>query len=288
MKISILGTGLMGCAMAQRLIASGHDVTVYNRTREKARSLQKMGAHCAESAVKAVEATDCSILMLAHAAAIRSVLFPEDLPIIPFERRTIIQMGTISPDESIAIGNGVEGLGGKYLEAPILGSTSEAEAGQLKVMVGSSKKRFDQWKPLLNCFCEEAIYVGEVGKAAALKLALNQLIVSLTGAFSYSLGIILRRGIDLNLFMDIIRSGPLYAQQFDKKMPMMLARDFSATRFSTRHLLKDVRLIIDEGRATGLDTAFVEGLEQIVEKALEMGFEENDYSSFYNAVNPDK
>jgi len=88
--------------------------------------------------------------------------------------------------------------------------------------------------------------------------------------------------------MDIIRSGPLYAQQFDKKMPMMLARDFSATRFSTRHLLKDVRLIIDEGRATGLDTAFVEGLEQIVEKALEMGFEENDYSSFYNAVNPDK
>jgi len=75
-------------------------------------------------------------------------------------------MGTISPDESIAIGNGVEGLGGKYLEAPILGSTSEAEAGQLKVMVGSSKKRFDQWKPLLNCFCEEAIYVGEVGKAA--------------------------------------------------------------------------------------------------------------------------
>ena len=288
MKIALLGTGLMGRPMAERFLRCGYPVVVYNRTAKKAAPLKNLGAEIAKTPLGAIEKADCTLLMLTDAAAIRDMLFPKKSPKPSLAGRTIIQMGTISPAQSIGLKKKAEQAGGTYLEAPVLGSIREAEKGELTVMVGAEPAQFEAWLPLLCCLSREPIHVGPVGKAAALKLALNQLIAALTVGFSFSLGIIQRREIDTELFMRILRESPLYAPQFDKKLSGMLRRDFAKANFPTKHFFKDIGLMLEEGRSLGLETSALKGCHQAAKKALDQGWVDTDYSSVYNAINPEQ
>lgn len=285
MKIGIIGTGLMGSALAKKLSESQHEIVVYNRTREKALALQGPGITVARTVNEVIQATDCSILMLADAAAIREMMFPASLP-PNLCNKNIIQMGTISPIESIEVQRQVLEAGGSYLEAPVLGSIAEVKAGNLLVMVGGNEQQFERWRWLLACISREPILVGSVGQAAALKLALNQLIASLTSAFALSLSYVQRSGVDVAVFMGILRQSALYAPTFDKKLPRMLSRNFSDPNFPTKHLLKDVDLILNELERTHLEPAGLQGIRSVIQKALQMGLENSDYSAIVNAINP--
>ena len=148
--------------------------------------------------------------------------------------RTVIQMSTIAAAESLRLMEDVRGAAGDYLEAPVLGSVPQAEEGKLLVMVGGSSEQLERWGGLLRCFGPEPRLVGPVGHAATLKLAMNQLIASLSAAFSLSLGMVRRKGIEVDLFMDILRKSAFYAPTFDRKLPQMLARDFSSANFPGR------------------------------------------------------
>ncbi len=286
MKLTLIGTGLMGFPMAERLLAAGFELTVYNRTREKALPLEKQGARVAATLPDAARAADTILLMLTDAPAIRAVLFSDEVrPVLA--NRTIIQMGTILPAESLEFQREVEQQGGRYLEAPVLGSIPNVKSGTLITMVSApSESDFNTYRPVFQAFSSEIYSVGEVGKAAALKLALNQLIVSLTAAFSLSLGLVQERQIDVELFMDILRKSALYAPTFDKKLPRMLSRDFHNPNFPAKHLLKDVNLIAVEAQAAGLNTAVVDGVREVIQHALDAGYGEEDYSVIYNAIHP--
>jgi 3-hydroxyisobutyrate dehydrogenase len=286
MKIAFLGTGLMGRPMAERLLSSGHLLVVYNRTREKAEPLASAGAELAATPRAAMTGAELVILMLADAAAVEQTVFANPTaPRLP-AGLPLIQMGTISPRQSLGFKERWVKAGGEYLEAPVLGSTPQAREGNLVVMVGATKDQYERWLPVLERFSPDPLYIGPVGKASALKLALNQLIASQTAAFSFSLGLVRRNQIDVDQFMKILRSSSLFAPAFDQKLPRYLRRDFSSPHFPTRHLLKDVRLILEEGEAAGLATAALEGVRTIVEKAVAEGLGEADYSSIYEAVDP--
>ncbi len=285
MKVAFLGTGLMGRPMAERLLQAGYRLHVYNRTPEKALPLEEKGARLWPLPEQAVREAEMIVLMLSDFAAIEAVLLREEL-LKQLAGKTVIQMGTILPEESRRLQEIVLERGGNYLEAPVLGSIPQAKSGELIVMVGGDEALFQRWRKLLACFGSEVHLVGEVGKAATLKLALNQLIASLTAAFSLSLGMVLRSGVEVELFMSILRNSALYAPTFDKKLPRMLKRDFDRPNFPTKHLFKDVKLVEETARRLGLETAGVEGVRHIIEKALQMGWSETDYSSLYNAVNP--
>lgn len=283
MTIAFLGTGLIGKPMVERLIKSGYQLVVYNRTIEKTKPLKELGATVSENPKEAVESAESSILMLSDANAIQETLFSDK---IDFQNKTIIQMGTILPEESKDFEKKINAGGGIYFEAPVLGSIPQAQNGKLIVMVGGNQAQLKKWQNLLKCLGEDIHFTGEVGKAAALKLALNQLIASLTTAFSLSLGIIKRNNIDVDLLMNILRSSALYAPTFDKKLPRMLKRDFSNPNFPTKHLLKDADLILYESKRLGLSTNALEGVIDIIKLSIKKGFIETDYSSIYNAVNP--
>lgn len=284
MKLALLGTGLLGGPMAEQLIKSGYDMTVYNRTIEKTEPLQKSGAGVAKTPREAIESAECSILMLADAAAIKETLFSSSDQ-IDFGNKTIIQMGTILPQESLEFRERISSAGGNYLEAPVLGSVPQAKERKLIVMVGGTNDQFKQWQDLFKNL-GPVHFVGEVGKAAALKLAMNQLIASLTTAFALSLGIVQRNDIDVDLFMEIVRNSAVYSPTFEKKLPRMMKRDFSDPNFPTKHLLKDVNLILNESERLGLATPSVEAIIRIIKMALDKGNVETDYSSIYNAINP--
>ena len=285
MKVAFIGTGLMGRPMAARLLAADYQVSVFNRSREKAESLRSAGAEIAPSAAEAIQSAKCLILMLADAAAIRQVIF-DSRPRPELKDLTVIQMGTISPAESIAFKDEVREQGGDYLEAPVLGSIPQASAGNLLVMVGGSKIQFDRWSDLLRIFGPHPLVIGEVGKASALKLAMNQLIASLTAGFALSLGFVQRHNIEVDLFMKILRQSALYAPTFDKKLDRMLNRDYTRPNFPGKHLFKDVALFHSAAQTVNLETIGMEGIHRLLEITLEKGYSEGDYSALFEAVNP--
>jgi len=284
-KIAVLGTGLMGRPLAERLKSVGHTVIVYNRTREKADPLRRMGIAVAERPGDAIREAECVLVMLADAPAIRSVLLG-DPAAQELAGRTVIQMGTIGPGESQAIRQEVIAAGGDYLEAPVLGSIAEAKAGTLLIMVGASPEQFAQWSGLFREAGRDARLIGPVGKAAALKLALNQLIAAEMTAFALSLGLVQREGVAVEAFMAVLRESALFAPAFEKKLPRLLARDYANPNFSVRLLLKDVDLFLREAARVGLNTANLEGVRPILAGALAQGLGEADYSALFNVVNP--
>lgn len=283
MKVALIGTGLMGMPMAHRLLSVKVPLVVYNRTPEKAESLRAAGVEVAESVADAVGDADCVILMLTNAQAVEAVLSEARSQLA---RRTVIQMGTIAPAESQALNQAMAALNAEYLEAPVLGSIPQAEAGELIVMVGASPEQFERWSRLLKAFGPPRL-VGAVGQAASLKLAMNQLIASLTAAFALSLGFVQRQGVDVEQFMAVLRGSALYAPTFDKKLSNMLERNFANPNFPTKHLLKDVDLFLSEAAAIALETSSLAGVKHLLDQAIAQGLAEADYSALYAAVNPD-
>lgn len=287
MKVGFLGTGLMGVPMAQRLLAANIELVAYNRTSEKLAPLADAGVKIAPTPDQVIAASECVILMLTNAAAIQNVLLSEASR-QQLAGRTVIQMGTITPTESKAIRDEVVAAGGDYLEAPVLGSIPEAQAGKLIVMVGGSTEQFQRWSDLLGNFGSQPMLIGAVGTAAAVKLALNQLIASVSSAFALSLSFVERQGIDVELFMQILRNSALYAPTFDKKLERMLDRNYSNPNFPTKHLLKDTNLFISEAESIGLNINSIEGVRHILEIAIAQGLSEADYSSLFSAIAPEK
>ncbi len=285
MNVALLGTGLLGQGVAERLHATGHTLAAYNRSAEKTLALRQQGIHIASTAAEAMSAAEVALLLLSDAAAIRAVLFhPLTSPAIG--GRTIIQMGTIGPAESCSIEQEVTRLGGRYLEAPVLGSIAEAKAGTLLVMVGATRERYDEWAPLLRSLGEDVRLVGPVGKAAVMKLALNQLIAAEMAAFSLSLGLVRRGGVDVEDFMGVVRKSALYAPMFEKKLPRLVKRNYAQPNFSTRHLLKDVELALGAAEASHLSPAGLQGVRSLLIETIATGLGEVDYSAIYERIDP--
>jgi len=288
-KIAFFGTGLLGEPMAHQLIDAGYNVTVYNRTDSKTKNLVKKGATAAKFPLDALKSADVSITMLSDFTAIKAVLFPSESSLPLFKNKTLIQMSTISPTESQLLKQRIESVGGTYLEAPVLGSIPQAKSRSLFVLVGGPEKAFQQLKALFLCFGseEQILYFGETGKAAAVKLALNQLIASLTAAFSMSLGFLRQSDVDIEKFMSILRDSALYAPTFDKKFSKMMSRNFENPNFPVKHLLKDVELMLAAFNHKQIDTAPLQGVRSILQKSLHKGDSDLDYSALYNAIHPE-
>jgi 3-hydroxyisobutyrate dehydrogenase len=285
MNIAVLGIGLLGRAVAERLKATGHTVVVYNRTRTKTEPLQALGIDIAASAAQAIGSADCTLLFLADAEAIRSAMLNAEAR-ASLAGRTIIQMGTIGPQESREFHKAVTESGGDYLEAPVLGSIAEARAGSLLLMVGGTQSQLQRWNPVFRSLGRAPHFVGTIGQAASLKLALNQLIAAGIAAFSLSLGLIRRAGVPVDLFMSVLKESTLFAPAFEKKLPRLQHRDYANPNFSTRHLLKDVNLALGEAQGQGLTTKGLEGIRDLLEKTIAHGHGSADYSAVYEEIDP--
>lgn len=285
MKIAFLGTGLMGEPLAARLLGRAYDVAVYNRSIDKTRALRGQGATVHDTPAGAVAAGEWIITMLADAAAIReTVLTPQVLPLL--EGRRVLNMGTISPAQARDFSARVAHAGGQFMECPVLGSIPEARHGTLILMFGGTAPQFKQALPMLQTFGPMPLHIGEVGQASTVKLAMNQLIASLTTAFSMSLALVRTEGVDVDKFMSIVRESALYAPTYDKKLPRLLERHFDQPNFPLKHLLKDVDLFRHSAGAHGVNTDVLASLETLLKSAVEHGLADSDYAAVYDRIHP--
>ncbi len=274
--IAWLGVGLMGAPMAARLLEAGYPLRAWNRTRDKSAALEELGACSAATVAEAVTGAEVVITMLSDGKATEAVLAEAELA-----GKTLMQMATIGPGENRRLAERVGAAGGAYLEAPVLGSIPEAKTGRLIIMAGGPEALFESMRPILSCIGLEPRRVGDIGQASAMKLALNQLIASLTVAFSTSLAFAEENGADVDAFMGILRESALYAPTFDKKLSKMLEHDYRNPNFPTEHLIKDIGLFKSEAKK--LDTQLLEVLERLYRRA-QAGHIREDYSCVYDAV----
>ncbi|GLI68090.1 hypothetical protein VaNZ11_012378 [Volvox africanus] len=288
-SVAVIGVGLMGNKIARRLASQSANVLAWNRSAEKLAALPEASISVCSTVADAATAANVLLLTLSDAATIRETILSDDVQHL-LAGKIVLQMGTIGPKESSALAAEVASAGGRYIEAPVLGSQPEVEKGTLLIMVGADTDPRDDsdgpvW-PLLRALGQEPNihYIGPVGTAAAVKLALNQLIASLTIGFSTSLGLVQRSGAPVDKFMSILRASALYAPTYDKKLQKMLDRDYGAANFPTKHLLKDVRLFENEAAAAGLDTRLLAALKAVTQDAVDRGLANTDYSAVFDAV----
>ncbi|MCP9910818.1 NAD(P)-dependent oxidoreductase [Cyanobium sp. BA20m-p-22] len=279
MEITLVGSGLLGTAIGERLLARGYRLHVWNRRQERAQTLVAAGAQLASSPAEAVTAGELVITVLSDGPITAEVLLNQAGTALP--GRLVLQVATIAPAESRDLAIALQQRGARYLETPVLGSRPEALAGCLQVMVGGDLADLERARPVLMALGGEPRHLGPVGAALHTKLALNQLIASLTHSFSLALHVVQQAGVEVETFMAILRESALYAPTFDKKLAKELADDYSNPNFPTAHLRKDLQLFLTAAAALQLETQGLRGLAELLERATAAGLDELDYSSLH-------
>ena len=275
--VSLLGTGLLGTAIAQRLLDRGLDVHVWNRDASRLGPLVDQGATPILDLHDAALNRDAVITVLRDGNVTAEVL----RSLGPLAQATVIPMGTMGVKESQNLAAQVIRQGGDYLEAPALGSRPQALSGTLLVMAGGTATAFTRQQDLLAQLSQQPIHVGDVGSGAATKLALNQMIASLTHSFSLALRLIQQSGVPVETFMKILRPSALYAPTFDKKLQRMLDQHYSDPNFSTALLRKDLRLFLEESATAGLQASGLQGLASLLDEAQGGDLDDQDYCALH-------
>ena len=276
-SVALLGTGTLGSAIAQRFLAQGLDVHVWNRDSSRTAPLIDLGAIAITDLQTATHDCHSIVTVLTNGAVTTEVV----AALGPLNGSTLISMGTMGLSESKALATQVLLQKGSYLEAPVLGSKPQALSGSLLVMAGGDADVFEQQLELLRHLSQQPKLVGPVGSGAATKLALNQLIASLTHSFSLSLRLIQHAGVPVETFMEILRPSALYAPTFDKKLERMLGRHYEDPNFSTALLRKDLELFLQETSEAGLQDLGLQGLAELLNKAKGTQLDHQDYCALH-------
>ena len=276
-SIALLGTGRLGEAICLRLLKQSVTLRVWNRNADRIAPLLKQGATPITDLGDAVRDGDTVISVLRDGPVTAHVISA----LGNLRGSTVIPMGTMGVGESRELARQVLEQNGSYLEAPVLGSRPQALNGTLLVMAGGDVTAFEQQRDNLRHLCENPILVGPVGSGAATKIALNQLIASLTHSFSLSLRLIQQAGVPVETFMEILRPSALYAPTFDKKLQRMLDGNYGDPNFSTALLRKDLNLFLQETVAAGLQDKGLQGLADLLTSAENTPLDHQDYCALH-------
>ena len=278
MKVGIIGTGLMGKAIATRLLNTGHELIVYNRTRNKTESLRKLGAQIADSPKKVAENSDLVITIVKDATAIELVSFGKD-GIVQGKHENLIvsDMSTISPISSEKISSRFQKYKIPMIDSPVMGGPRLAEKGQLVVMIGGEKSIYKRCKPVFDSIGERTFYLGKNGAGEAMKLAMNLQIAILALAISEGIILAKKSGLDPMTFLEVLNSTYFKTGMSVNKGPKMARGDFEPSFFLSM-MQKDLTEINYTAKKFGANLPTAKLANRIYQKAIKKGYGELDYT----------
>jgi 3-hydroxyisobutyrate dehydrogenase len=280
MKIAVFGTGIMGGPMAANLARAGHDVTVWNRTREKAEAVE--GARVADSPEEAAAGAEAAVTMLADGGAVEETMRAA-LPALPRDA-VWIQTSTVGVDATDRLQALAREHGVAFVDAPVLGTKKPAEDGTLVVLASGPEVR-ERVQPVFDAVGGRTMWLGPAGTGSALKLVANNWVLSLVEAIAETFALAGALGLDGNLFLEAIRGGGVDVPYAHLKGAQILARDFPPS-FPLELAEKDVRLVLEAAEAHGLRMALTETVRAQFRRALELGHAGEDMAStFYATAN---
>ena len=238
-RVAVIGLGGMGSRIARRLLDAGHELTVWNRSLEKAEAL---GAPIAASPAEAATQAEVVITMVADPPALAAVTEgPEGVAAGADEDTTVIEMSTVGP---AAIERLRSALRANLLDAPVLGSLTEAESGTLSIFVGGDEAVFERHRELFEAL-GKPIYVGPSGSGAAAKLVANSTLITVIGALGEALALADALGLPREKAFEVLGTTALAAQA-ERRRPALESHEYPP-RFPLRLARKDADLIHDEG-----------------------------------------
>lgn len=279
MKISLLGTGMMGFPMARRLCEAGHEVHVWNRTRAKAEPLAAFGARVHDTAAAAAAAADIIVSMLESGPVTAEVLFKQGVAQSLRSGSLWIDMASIKPREAKDHAARLGELGVQALDAPVSGGTVGAEAGTLVIMVGGRPADFERAQPVLGVF-GRATHVGPAGSGQLTKLA-NQMIVGISiGAVAEALLLCAKGGADMAKVREAITGGFADSRVLQLHGQRMVERDF-APRARVSVQLKDMRNALATAEEIGFSAPITTVFEKLYADAVEHGLSDLDHSGLF-------
>jgi 3-hydroxyisobutyrate dehydrogenase-like beta-hydroxyacid dehydrogenase len=270
--VAFVGLGGMGTRMARRLLAAGHELVVWNRTSAKTSPLVELGAKAAANPADAVRGVEVAITMVANPAALRAVTEGPDGVAAGLGGSTLIEMSTVGPQAIAGLARAVPAL----LDAPVVGSLAEAEAGTLAIFVGGDAALAERWTPLLSVL-GSPVHVGPLGSGAAAKLVANAALVGVAGVLGEALALARGLGLSHEAAFDVLAATPLAAQA-ERRRPSVEADDYPP-RFPLALARKDADLIAQAAADAGLELRLVAAARQWLAEADDAGWGEKDYSA---------
>jgi 3-hydroxyisobutyrate dehydrogenase len=274
MRITFLGTGIMGAPMARHLAAAGHDVTAWNRTADKARPLAEHGVAVAEDAAAAMTGAEVVVTMLTDGRAVEDVM-EEVAPAAP-GGAVWWQASTVGVSGTEALEALAEEHGLTLVDAPVLGTKGPAESGELVVLASGPAAARATLAPLFSAVGSRTITLGDApGAATRFKLVMNHWVLALTTAIAETIAF--AEGVDLDpaLFLDAIEGGSLDVGYAHLKGPGMIGGELPVA-FPLKHALKDADLILEAGDRHALDLALAHTVRDRYAQAAEDGHGDSD------------
>ncbi|HMZ87105.1 MAG TPA: NAD(P)-dependent oxidoreductase [Giesbergeria sp.] len=279
MKVAVLGIGLMGYRMTQRLLEAGHEVHVWNRTHERALPLADLGATVHASAPQAAAAAECVITMLENGPVVGEVLFDLGTAQAMAAGTLVIDMSSIRPSEARDHAAHLGERGVAHLDAPVSGGTVGAEQGTLAIMAGGRLQDYQRALPLFSALGRPT-HVGPHGAGQMAKLA-NQMIVGITiGAVAEALLFAAKGGADMAKVREAIQGGFADSRILQLHGQRMVERDFTPHgRLSVQ--LKDMRNALATAQEIGFDAPITQLFEALYAAGDEHGLGGLDHSGLF-------
>ena len=285
MRVTVLGTGAMGSGMARSCLRAGHEVTVWNRTRERATPLVDDGARLAEDAATAVSGAEVVILILFDADAVLEVLGEVAGAL---GDAVVLQASTIGLEGTRRVERLAQERGLRVLDSPVLGTRKPAEEGKLVALVSGPSSLREQAAPVLEAIAGRVLPVGEdLGPATALKLACNSWVAGVGALTAQAIALTRGLGLDGGLFLDAIGGGGVDSPYAQLKGKAILAGDYRPS-FAVDNVAKDLRLISAAAAEAGVPEVLIDAVLAAYTEASAAGHGGDDLAAVYSAFSPSR
>jgi 3-hydroxyisobutyrate dehydrogenase len=285
-RVGFIGLGIMGSRMAAGLRRAGFELVVWNRTAKTAGDwAEEHGAEVAGSPAEVAARCDRVITMVVDGEQVESVLTAEGAGAAnaAHENSLFIDMSTIGPAAARRIGGALAERGIRFLDAPVTGSSPKAEDGTLTIMVGGEAEDFERALPLFRAMGELVLRVGPLGQGQMVKLINNAVAAANTAVVAEALMLGRSAGIDLDALVTVMKAGSGASAMLALKERPLREHDYT-TLFKLEHMLKDLRLCLDEAESVGQRMAFAEQTAELLAEADAAGHGEEDFAALLEAL----
>lgn len=279
MKLSLIGLGLLGSALAERLFSAGFDVFGFDIAPDRLEAFSRLGGHPAPSAGAAAQASRI-LLCLPDTPQVEEVL-AEIVPRLD-PGTVVIDTTTRAPRETSITADRLAPVGVTYVEAPLLGSSEDVRGGRAFVLTGGPRDVVQSCSDVFRAIARDQYHVGPVGAAATTKLVVNLVLGLHRAVLAEGLRLAEKSGLDPRVTLDILRAGAAYSRVMDTKGDKMLARDFTPQARLAQHL-KDVGLIADLAAAVNAQIPLSNLHRQLLESLVAKGHGPEDNSAILRA-----
>ncbi|GKQ39377.1 NAD(P)-dependent oxidoreductase [Streptomyces sp. A012304] len=282
--VSVLGTGIMGAAMARNLARAGHTVRAWNRTRAKAEPLTADGVTVTGTPAEAVRGADAVLTMVYDGPAALEAMreaAPALRPGVAWVQSTTAGIDAIGELAAFAREHGLV-----FFDAPVLGTRQPAEAGRLTVLAAGPTEHRDAVNPVLDAVGARTVWTGEdgaAGSATRLKLVANSWVIAATAAAGEVLALSEGLGVDPHAFFELIADGPLDMGYLRAKASLVLEDRLTPAQFGVATAAKDARLIVEAGESAGVRLDVAAASAERLERAAAQGHAEEDMAAAYFA-----